>query len=249
MNVESDRRLVLVEQRLLLDARGSGAGRSSSRAFIGSNGPASPGARSPTSRPRAGTPASSGRRRPRSRSRSRSCRRRRRRRPSSSRPAKRSFSPMLDAVEALGDDAADDDLRRARRGTCAPARSSPAGAARRPSPACRARRGCALVAVALGQRVSTTISFETSGAPSGPRATSGSVSTSDAWSRSTPLWISVCAALPDHDDVVEPSRCDTSVFFSPASSISTAAKTNTTSAMPPAVSDRGELAHPEVAAT
>ncbi len=87
----------------------------------------------------------------------------------------------------------------------------------------------------FGREFSTTTSFETSARPSGPRATSGAVSISAAWSRRIPLWISVwlpclITTTLSNDPV------DTSVVFNPASSISTAAKTNTTRAMPPAVS-------------
>ena len=86
----------------------------------------------------------------------------------------------------------------------------------------------------FGSEFSTTTSFDTSGWPSAPRATSGEVSISDAWSRNTPLCTSVW--LPWRiTTTLSGDPVDTSVAFSPASSISTAANTNTTSAMPPAV--------------
>ena len=93
---------------------------------------------------------------------------------------------------------------------------------------------CGLSLPRFGICVSTSVSLETSGVPSAPRATSGMVSRSEAWSRYTALWISVC---DDWRSRIALSRLpvDTSVFCSPASSISTAAKTNTTSAIPPAV--------------
>ena len=82
---------------------------------------------------------------------------------------------------------------------------------------------------------STTTSRDTSVAPSAPRATCGKVSTTAAESRSTPLCTSVSDPLR-MTTAFESLPLDTIVAFNPASSISTALKTNTTSAMPPAVS-------------
>ncbi len=87
----------------------------------------------------------------------------------------------------------------------------------------------------LGSEFSTTTSLDTSGAPSAPRATCGRLSKSAACSRAMPLCTSVAAPLRIASTLsAEPVA--TSVCRSPASSISTAANTNTTSAMPPAVS-------------
>src|SRR5690242_1976452 len=93
---------------------------------------------------------------------------------------------------------------------------------------------CGLSLPFFGIWVSTSVSFDTSGVPSAPRATSRIVSRSEAWSRYTALWISVWDAWRRR---IALSRLpvDTSVLRRPASSISTAANTNTTSAMPPAV--------------
>jgi len=97
----------------------------------------------------------------------------------------------------------------------------------------------------FGSEFSTTISFDTSACPSTPRATSGEVSMSEAWSRNTPLCTSVW--LPWRiTTTLSADPVDTSVDLSPASSISTAANTNTTSAMH-RPSGRRQLAHPEVA--
>jgi hypothetical protein len=79
-----------------------------------------------------------------------------------------------------------------------------------------------------------TVSLLMSGRESGPVASAGCVSITFAWSRVMPLWISVSA--PRRIAItLSCSPVPTSVRLRPASSISTVAKTNTTSASPPAV--------------
>ena len=60
----------------------------------------------------------------------------------------------------------------------------------------------------FGSEFSTTTSFETSAWPSGPRATSGEVSISEAWSRKHAALHLGLAALADHHDVVGGSGRD-----------------------------------------
>jgi hypothetical protein len=81
--------------------------------------------------------------------------------------------------------------------------------------------------------VRAMISFDTSGVPSVPRATCGSVSRSEACSRVTELCTSVWAAVRS-SIALSSLPVDTSVFFSPRIQHQhTAANTNTTSAIPP----------------
>ena len=126
-------RLLLVEERARASRRASGAGRSSSarleRVEAGRDRRA---ARSPTSTPCAGTPASSGRRRPRPPSRSPSRRRRRRRPPSTrarrSAATRRCSTPSKRSATLLPDD----DLGRARAEHAAPATSRTCGRSAKP---------------------------------------------------------------------------------------------------------------------
>ena len=87
----------------------------------------------------------------------------------------------------------------------------------------------------LRSEMSTISSLETSALPSAPSATARCVSSTLACSRVMPLWTSVSEPLRIAT-TLSYSPVVTSVCFSPASSISTVAKTNTTSASPPAVS-------------
>ena len=87
----------------------------------------------------------------------------------------------------------------------------------------------------FGSELSTTTSLEASGSPWVSRAICGRLSISAACSRVTPLCTSVCAPLRISTTLFG-WPVATSVARRPASSISTAANTNTTSAMPPAVS-------------
>ena len=87
----------------------------------------------------------------------------------------------------------------------------------------------------LGSEISTTVSLDTMRRASAPSAIAGFISTTFAWSRPMPLWISVSAPLRIAT-TLSYSPVVTKVCLRPASSISTAANTNTTSASPPAVS-------------
>ncbi|MNL14137.1 hypothetical protein D3C87_1350670 [compost metagenome] len=87
----------------------------------------------------------------------------------------------------------------------------------------------------LVSEISTTASREAMGRPSRFIATAGCISMAAAWSREIALWISVSAPLRINT-TLSGSPVVTSVCLRPASSISMAAKTNTTSASPPAVS-------------
>ncbi|MNT30033.1 hypothetical protein D3C72_1658050 [compost metagenome] len=93
--------------------------------------------------------------------------------------------------------------------------------------------GCPVLV--LVSEISTTASREASGRPAPLMATAGCISMMLAWSRLTELWISVSAPLRISTTLFC-SPVVTRVFFRPASSISMVAKTNTTSASPPAVS-------------
>lgn len=89
-------------------------------------------------------------------------------------------------------------------------------------------------ATRLLREISTTVSFDSMRRPPAPRATWGRLSTMAAGPRSMPL----CTSVPEARRVTTTLSglpVSTRVFFSPASSISTVAKTNTTRAMPPAV--------------
>jgi hypothetical protein len=87
----------------------------------------------------------------------------------------------------------------------------------------------------LVSELSTSTSRDTRACPLASRAICGRLSISAACSRDTALCTSVCAPLPMKSTLsAEPLA--TSVARNPAASISTAANTNTTSAMPPAVS-------------
>ena len=87
----------------------------------------------------------------------------------------------------------------------------------------------------LVSEFSTSTSREATGWPSLPRAICGIDSISAASARVMPLCTSLCAPLR-MNSALSVAPVPPSAFFSPASSISTALKTNTTSAMPPAVS-------------
>ncbi len=123
------------------------------------------------------------------------------------------------------------------RGTSGPARSSPAGAARRPSPARRARRRCCAWSAGRSWAASSAPPPPSRPAPARPGR-----ARPPARSRSAPPGRAGCRSAPRSGCPAgsrrrcRPSPVDTSVVFSPASSISTAANTKTTSAMPPAVS-------------
>ena len=83
--------------------------------------------------------------------------------------------------------------------------------------------------------ISTTSSLATSGRPSRPAAISGWVSTMAACSRSTPL----CISVSDERRIttaLSNTPVSTSVCRSPSASMVMAANTNTTKAMPAAVS-------------
>jgi len=92
-----------------------------------------------------------------------------------------------------------------------------------------------LPVLSLISELSTTTSREACGSPRASRATCGSASISAAWSRVTPLCTSVTAPLRI-TTTLSAAPVPPSEARRPASSISTAANTNTTSAMPPAVS-------------
>jgi len=83
--------------------------------------------------------------------------------------------------------------------------------------------------------ISTTSSFARSCFPSPPTAISGWVATTAAWSRSTPLCTSDWEALR-MTMMLSKEPVSMRVFRRPAASISVAANTKTTSAMPDAVS-------------
>lgn len=86
----------------------------------------------------------------------------------------------------------------------------------------------------LASVISTTTSLEASRTPPAPSATWGCDSTSAAWARSTLLCTSVSEARRITTTLSSAPVC-TRARCRPWSSISTAANTNTTSAMPPAV--------------
>ncbi len=91
-----------------------------------------------------------------------------------------------------------------------------------------------LVVPRLFRVISTTSSRAASGPPSAARATWGRLSTSGAWSRSTELSISDLAPCRS-TTTLSGEPVSTSVARNPSDSMSMAANTNTTSAMPPTV--------------
>ena len=85
------------------------------------------------------------------------------------------------------------------------------------------------------REINTTDSFEVNRILLMPYATSGWLSTIAAWSRLMTLCISVSADLRV-TTTLSGDPVSTKVFLRPSSSINTVANTNTTNAMPPAVS-------------
>ena len=153
-----------------------------------------------------------------------------------SRCAKRSVSPMPGAAKPSRDRAAGDDLGRA-----GPEHAALDDLHLRPQreAAARSRRGSTtfdgLPVSRLGRLISTTVSFDTSRCRPAPVAISG-MRLDDRRLRAVDAALHLgLRAAADHDHVVGLAGGDQRLP-QPASSISTVANTNTTSAMPPAVS-------------